>query len=99
MASEIVGLHIGPSEAEPFWTSFLCDLMRRGLTGVKLVVSDAHAADAGDHADRLAKIHLCMAGRMRQRHEGLAPSGKGTRLANGRLFTPVAPPSRRRSIS
>jgi len=87
MASEIVGLHIGPSEAEPFWTSFLCDLMRRGLTGVKLV------------ADRLAKIHLCMAGRMRQRHEGLAPSGKGTRLANGRLFTPVAPPSRRRSIS
>jgi putative transposase len=39
---EIVGLHIGPSEAEPFWTSFLRDLMRRGLTGVKLVISDAH---------------------------------------------------------
>ena len=39
---EIVGLHIGPSEAEPFWTSFLRDLVRRGLTGVKLVVSDAH---------------------------------------------------------
>ena len=39
---EIVGLHIGPSEAEPFWTSFLRDLVRRGLTGVKLVISDAH---------------------------------------------------------
>ena len=39
---EIVGLHIGPSEAESFWTSFLRDLMRRGLTGVKLVISDAH---------------------------------------------------------
>ena len=39
---EIVGLHIGPSEAEPFWTSFLRDLVRRGLSGVKLVVSDAH---------------------------------------------------------
>jgi transposase-like protein len=26
---EIVGLHIGPSEAEPFWTSFLRDLVRR----------------------------------------------------------------------
>lgn len=39
---EIVGLHIGPSEAEPFWTSFLRDLMRRGLTGLKLVISDAH---------------------------------------------------------
>ncbi|GGA94739.1 hypothetical protein GCM10011491_23790 [Brucella endophytica] len=39
---EIVGLHIGPSEAEPFWSAFLRDLTRRGLTGVKLVISDAH---------------------------------------------------------
>jgi transposase-like protein len=39
---EIVGLHIGPSEAEPFWSFFLKGLLRRGLTGVKLVVSDAH---------------------------------------------------------
>lgn len=33
---------IGASEAEPFWTAFLRDLVRRGLGGVKLVVSDAH---------------------------------------------------------
>jgi putative transposase len=39
---EIIGLHIGPSEAEPFWTTFLRDLVRRGLRGVKLVISDAH---------------------------------------------------------
>jgi putative transposase len=39
---EIVGLHIGPSEAEPFWTTFLRELVRRGLSGVKLVISDAH---------------------------------------------------------
>ena len=39
---EIVGLHIGPSEAEPFWTTFLRDLAKRGLKGVKLVISDAH---------------------------------------------------------
>src|SRR5215210_4331033 len=39
---EIVGLHIGPSEAEPFWSTFLRDLVRRGLKGVKLVISDAH---------------------------------------------------------
>jgi putative transposase len=39
---EIVGLHLGPSEAETFWTSFLKGLLRRGLKGVKLVVSDAH---------------------------------------------------------
>jgi transposase-like protein len=39
---EIVGLHIGPSEAEPFWSGFLRSLLRRGLKGVKLVISDAH---------------------------------------------------------
>jgi transposase-like protein len=39
---EIVGLHIGPSEAETFWSAFLKSLARRGLRGVKLVVSDAH---------------------------------------------------------
>jgi putative transposase len=39
---EIVGLHIGPSEAETFWATFLKDLVRRGLRGVKLVISDAH---------------------------------------------------------
>ncbi|QRM35443.1 IS256 family transposase [Microvirga sp. VF16] len=39
---EIVGLHIGPSEAEIFWTDFLRNLVKRGLTGVKLVISDAH---------------------------------------------------------
>jgi putative transposase len=33
---------IGNSEAEPFWTEFLRSLTRRGLRGVKLVVSDAH---------------------------------------------------------
>lgn len=39
---EIVELHIGPSEAEPFWSTFLGDLVRRGLNGVKLVISDTH---------------------------------------------------------
>jgi len=39
---EIVGLHIGPSEAVPFWSSFLKSLARRGLSGIKLVISDAH---------------------------------------------------------
>jgi putative transposase len=39
---EIVGLHIGPSEAETFWSTFLKSLAKRGLTGVKLVISDAH---------------------------------------------------------
>jgi putative transposase len=39
---EILGVATGPSEAEPFWTDFLRSLTRRGLRGVKLVISDAH---------------------------------------------------------
>jgi transposase-like protein len=39
---EVLGMDIGPSEAEPFWTAFLRKLTRRGLRGVKLVISDAH---------------------------------------------------------
>jgi len=39
---EVLGVAVGPSEAEPFWTDFLRSLMRRGLRGVKLVISDAH---------------------------------------------------------
>src|SRR3954452_7802057 len=39
---EGLGMDIGPSEAETFWTAFLRKLARRGLRGVKLVVSDAH---------------------------------------------------------
>jgi len=39
---EVLGMDIGPSEAEPFWTDFLRKLTRRGLRGVKLVISDAH---------------------------------------------------------
>ena len=39
---ETLGLSVGPSEAEPFWTDFLRQLTRRGLRGVQLVISDAH---------------------------------------------------------
>ena len=39
---EVLGMDIGPSEAEPFWVEFLRKLARRGMRGVKLVISDAH---------------------------------------------------------
>ena len=39
---EVLGMAVGPSEAEPFWSAFLRSLTRRGLRGVKLVISDAH---------------------------------------------------------
>jgi len=39
---EVLGMAIGASESETFWTDFLRTLTRRGLRGVKLVISDAH---------------------------------------------------------
>lgn len=39
---EVLGLDVGPSEDGGFWLAFLRGLVARGLTGVQLVVSDAH---------------------------------------------------------
>ena len=39
---EVLGMAIGASEAEAFWTEFLRSLVRRGLRGVKLLISDDH---------------------------------------------------------
>src|SRR5215204_7481722 len=40
---EILGLDVGEAETEAFWTDFLRDLVGRGLVGVQLAISDAHA--------------------------------------------------------
>jgi len=39
---QVLGVDAGPSEDAAFWTAFLRDLKRRGLAGVRLVISDAH---------------------------------------------------------
>jgi putative transposase len=39
---QVLGMKVGASEAEPFWTDFLRSLVRRGLRGVRLVISDSH---------------------------------------------------------
>jgi len=39
---EVIGLDVGETETEAFWRSFLRSLVERGLSGVQLVVSDAH---------------------------------------------------------
>jgi putative transposase len=38
----VLGVDCGPSEDEAFWTRFLRDIVKRGLHGVRLVVSDSH---------------------------------------------------------
>jgi putative transposase len=40
---EIVGIDVGEAETEAFWTDFLRGLVARGLVGVQLSISDAHA--------------------------------------------------------
>ena len=40
---EVIGLDVGEAETEAFWRGFLRSLVERGLSGVQLVVSDAHA--------------------------------------------------------
>ena len=42
VAGRLLGMDIGPSEAETFWTAFSAQAREAGLRGVKLVVSDAH---------------------------------------------------------
>lgn len=39
---EVIGVDVGPSEDESFWAQFLRGLLERGLSGVQLVISDAH---------------------------------------------------------
>jgi transposase-like protein len=39
---EVIALDVGEAETEAFWRAFLRDLVKRGLTGVQLAISDAH---------------------------------------------------------
>jgi putative transposase len=39
---EVLGVDVGDAETQEFWTEFLRSLRDRGLTGVQLVISDAH---------------------------------------------------------
>lgn len=41
---EVLGLTVGASEADPFWTELLHSLSRRDLRSVKVVISDSHEA-------------------------------------------------------
>jgi len=55
---EIMGLHIGPSEAETFWATFLKSLVRRGLRKVKLVISEAHEGRRGSESAVCGNLRL-----------------------------------------
>lgn len=86
---EVLGLEIGPSEAEAFWTAFLRKLARRGLRGVKLVVSDAHESLKAAVAKILAATwQRCRVHFMRN---ALAHAGKsGRRVVSAFIATAFA---------
>ncbi len=74
---EVLGMAVGPSEAEPFWSEFLRSLTRRGLRGVKLVISDAHEGLKAAAAKVLkATWQRC---RVHFIRNALAHAGKGRR--------------------
>jgi putative transposase len=86
---EVLGMDIGPSEAEPFWTAFLRKLMRRGLRGVKLVISDAHEGIKAAVSKLLCAMwQRCRVHFMRN---ALAHAGKsGRRVASAFIATAFA---------
>ncbi len=86
---EVLGMDIGPSEAETFWTEFLRKLARRGLRGVRLVVSDAHEGIKASVAKILtATWQRCRVHFMRN---ALAHAGKsGRRVVSAFVATAFA---------
>ncbi len=57
---EVLGFGVGDSEDEVFWRAFLTSLRKRGLSGVRLVISDAHAG-------LVAALRRCLQGAAHQR--------------------------------
>jgi putative transposase len=53
---EILSIDVGEAETEAFWTSFLRGLVKRGLIGVQLAISDAH----GGLKAAIAKVLGCV---------------------------------------
>ncbi|SDH96162.1 IS256 family transposase [Roseospirillum parvum] len=89
---QVLGMDIGASEAETFWVEFLRKLRRRGLAGVKLVVSDAHEGLKAAVAKVLgATWQRCRVHFMRN---VLAHAGKqGRRLVAAFIATAFAQPN------
>ena len=90
---EVLGMAIGASEAEPFWTDFLCGLVRRGLSGVKLVISDAYEGIKAATARVLSTTwQRC---RVHFQRNALAHAGKSSRrVVSAFVATAFAQPDR-----
>ena len=97
----------GPSEDRAFWTAFLRSLVKRGLKGVRLVISDAHEGLKQAISTVLTRHHLAALPRALHaqpaghRAAGRARSHRGDRphhlrAAGSRLGADAAAEGRRR---
>ncbi|MCL2736032.1 MAG: IS256 family transposase [Propionibacteriaceae bacterium] len=87
---EVLGLDVGDSEDQPFWEAFLASLKARGLSGVRLVVSDQHAglvAALGRHlqgaAHQRCRVHFArnLLALFPKTHKGMAAAALRTAFA------------------
>jgi transposase-like protein len=75
---EVIGLDLGEVESEAFWVEFLRSLKARGLSGVRLAISDQH--EGLKHA--IARIldcpwQRCTVHFVRNMHQHCRPSQRG----------------------
>ena len=93
---EVLGMAIGASEAEAFWTEFLRSLARRGLRGVKLLISDDHKGlkaaatliPSARHAKAAGQPHACAP----PSTAGQTPAGRPVKPGLGKTGTSHARP-------
>ncbi len=86
---EVLGLSVGPAETEAFWKAFLRGLIGRGLAGVQLVISDAHAGLRKAVAEVLGaswqrcRVHFMrdVLGSVHKRHQSMVAAAIRTAFA------------------
>jgi putative transposase len=75
---EVIGLDIGETESEAFWVEFLRSLRERGLSGVRLCVSDSHEGLKNAIARVLAcPWQRCTVHFVRDMHRHCRPAQRG----------------------
>lgn len=87
---EVLGVDVGDSGAETFWTGFLRSLKARGLGGVRLVISDAHEGLRASIRKNLqgASWQRCRVHFVNSQPSGAGPQGTSR---DGRCGVPVDP--------
>jgi transposase-like protein len=75
---EVIGLDLGEVESEAFWREFLLGLVKRGLAGVRLVISDQHEGLRSAIARVLsAPWQRCTVHFVRNMHQHCRPAQRG----------------------